>query len=156
MTMALQGTHPKYFPGKFGHPSFGYNDDLVDMCETEPLKTLVMRSCHIRYPEMVKLCNKEYRKANNYSVYLIPLVSGSPFSGRGTEKGYVANVYFDPLLEKYALRALRTVGVDMSEYEQTLVDPNSQEVHEVQFLNSEESGFLVISEEERVMMLPEK
>uniref|UniRef100_A0A7S0F8B2 Uncharacterized protein n=1 Tax=Pyrodinium bahamense TaxID=73915 RepID=A0A7S0F8B2_9DINO len=112
---------PEFYP-----EDYMLNEDLLQ-CDDEldaiPKKILFKRGLHVRAPEYTKLSDQRYMEQFSYSLNVITL--RGRYSGEGSQQGYIVWVYYEPDSEETLLKALRTIGVDLSEKEAQTVDPDS-------------------------------
>eukprot|EP00413_Alexandrium_margalefii_P027206 CAMPEP_0204579140 /NCGR_PEP_ID=MMETSP0661-20131031/43322_1 /ASSEMBLY_ACC=CAM_ASM_000606 /TAXON_ID=109239 /ORGANISM="Alexandrium margalefi, Strain AMGDE01CS-322" /LENGTH=144 /DNA_ID=CAMNT_0051588123 /DNA_START=78 /DNA_END=512 /DNA_ORIENTATION=+ len=135
---------PEFYPED---PSL--NEDLLncdDGLDALPKKVLCKRGVHLRTPEMTKLSDPGYMEEFNYSLNVCTLRADSKFSGEGAERGFLVWVYYEPDNEEVLLKALRTVGVDLSEREAEEVDPDSKLAFEQTMMYSSKVMLHVVGE----------
>mmetsp|Transcript_27551 Transcript_27551/g.62700 ORF Transcript_27551/g.62700 Transcript_27551/m.62700 type:complete len:146 (-) Transcript_27551:101-538(-) len=126
------------------------NEDLLrhdaELEEGLPKKVLFKRGVHLRTPEMTKLGEPGYMEQFNYSLNVCTLRSDSRFSGEGPDRGFLVWVYYEPENETVLLKALRTIGVDLTEREAEEVDPDSKLAFEQTMMYSNKVHMHVIGE----------
>eukprot|EP00420_Gonyaulax_spinifera_P039374 CAMPEP_0197887476 /NCGR_PEP_ID=MMETSP1439-20131203/19447_1 /TAXON_ID=66791 /ORGANISM="Gonyaulax spinifera, Strain CCMP409" /LENGTH=145 /DNA_ID=CAMNT_0043507323 /DNA_START=92 /DNA_END=529 /DNA_ORIENTATION=- len=125
------------------------NEDLLkydDELDSYPKKVLLKRGVHVRSPEMTKLSDSGYMEEFKYSLNVCTLAADSTFSGKGNERGFLVWVYYEPDDEEVLLKALRTIGVDLSERQSEEVDPDSPLSFEQSMMYSSKVMMHVIGE----------
>mmetsp|Transcript_82549 Transcript_82549/g.219087 ORF Transcript_82549/g.219087 Transcript_82549/m.219087 type:complete len:146 (-) Transcript_82549:104-541(-) len=136
---------PEFYP-----ENSSLNEDLLrcedDLEEALPKKVLFKRGVHLRTPEMTKLSDPGYMEQFSYSLNICTLGADSRFSGEGADRGFIVWVYYEPDNEAVLLKALRTIGVDLSEREAEEVEPDSKLAFEQTMMYSSKVLMHVVGE----------
>mmetsp|Transcript_18623 Transcript_18623/g.56068 ORF Transcript_18623/g.56068 Transcript_18623/m.56068 type:complete len:144 (+) Transcript_18623:60-491(+) len=135
---------PEYYP-----EDLTLNEDLLrdDELDSLPKKVLCKRRVHVRTPEMTKLSDPGYMEQFSYCLSVCTLRVDSKFSGKGAERGFIVWVYYEPDNEEVLMKALRTIGVDISEREAEEVDPDSKLAFEQTMMLSSKVMMHIVGEQ---------
>mmetsp|Transcript_107100 Transcript_107100/g.302770 ORF Transcript_107100/g.302770 Transcript_107100/m.302770 type:complete len:185 (-) Transcript_107100:196-750(-) len=115
-------------------PAYPGAEELVayeDKINSYKKATLVKRHICVKDPSFKQMSDPDVLQKSEYSCMCFAIEEG-PYSGEGDEKTWYMIIYYEPSKKAKVERAFKTLGCDVSEYEQVVVDPDSameEEVH---------------------------
>jgi len=109
-------------------PAYPKEEELIaleDKINSYRKAVLAKRHVCVKDPQFVKLSAAEQLEKGEYSLVCLALMEG-PYSGPGDDKTWYLIVYYEPSKRMKAERAFKAAGIDLVEYEQVPVDPDSE------------------------------
>ncbi|CAE8584122.1 unnamed protein product, partial [Polarella glacialis] len=117
-------------------PCYPNEEELIEYEEKMNARrkaTLVKRHICVKEQQYEQLSKKEFAEKSEYSLLAFPISEGD-YSGEGDDKTYFLIVFYEPSKKSKVERAFKSVGNDLTEYEQVVVDPDAKEDAEEKFM----------------------
>lgn len=108
-------------------PSYPKEEALMELEEKHlARKKAVMVKKHVcvKEAQYEKLTKTDLMKKTLYSLLVYPITEGD-FSGEGEDKTFFLIVFYEPSNKSKVERVFKSVGADLHEYEQVVVDPDT-------------------------------
>eukprot|EP00440_Ansanella_granifera_P045103 gb/GFBE01048881.1/.p1 GENE.gb/GFBE01048881.1/~~gb/GFBE01048881.1/.p1 ORF type:complete len:193 (+),score=34.04 gb/GFBE01048881.1/:1-579(+) len=134
-------------------PCYPGEEELMEFEEkmhSRKKSTLVKRHICVKEPQFEQLAKKEFAQKSEYSLLAFPIAEGE-YSGEGDDRSYYLVVFYEPSKKSKVERAFKSTGNDLTEYEQVVVDPDSEIPNEERFMYAHgagEAGECILSEYE--------
>eukprot|EP00434_Breviolum_minutum_P014369 symbB.v1.2.012671.t1/scaffold881.1/size155427/10 len=87
--------------------------------------TLVKRHLCMKEPQLQQLRKREFAQKSEYSMVAYGIAEGE-YSGEGDDRSYFAIVFYEPSKKSKVERAFKSTGLELADYEQVVVDPDSK------------------------------
>nr|ABO47907.1 unknown [Alexandrium fundyense] len=120
-------------------PAWPTNEDVIreeEDFKQWPRRSLVKRTVIVLQASVDTLVNPDFMENNKYSLQVYPLRSDTHFSGPGDERAFLCWVYYEPKYEQLVLRAWKSMDVDLTQAERTVVDPETSILNEQAIMHS--------------------
>ncbi|CAK9048731.1 Cryptochrome DASH [Durusdinium trenchii] len=101
--------------------------------------TLVKRHLCIKEPQLQQLSKTEFAQKSEYSMLAYGIGEGE-YSGEGDDRSYFVILYYEAAKKSKVERAFKSTGVELADYEQVVVDPDSKMEQEEKFMYAHGAG----------------
>merc|ERR1719265_3107570 len=94
-----------------------------------PKRTLKMREATIRTHQFRKLEEVMEKTGFSFTAMMLSEEDNFGMSGKGEERGFICQFYYEPKTEGKTIAALAKLGINVKDYEAVNIDPDSPFEH---------------------------
>eukprot|EP00435_Cladocopium_sp_Y103_P033227 s296_g8.t1 len=123
-------------------PCYPKEEDLIayeERMNARKKATLVKRHLCMKEPQLQQLRKREFAQKSEYSMLAYAIAEGE-YSGEGDDRSYFAIVFYEPSKKSKVERAFKSTGLELGDYEQVVVDPDSKMEQEEKFMYAHGAG----------------
>eukprot|EP00930_Biecheleria_cincta_P074690 TRINITY_DN61910_c0_g1_i1.p2 TRINITY_DN61910_c0_g1~~TRINITY_DN61910_c0_g1_i1.p2 ORF type:complete len:195 (-),score=38.51 TRINITY_DN61910_c0_g1_i1:75-659(-) len=123
-------------------PCYPKEDELIEFenkMKARKKATLVKRHVCVKAPQFEALSKREFAQKSDYSILAYAVAPGE-YSGEGDDRSYFMIVYYEPAKRSKVERAFKATGMEINDYEQVVVDPDSTMAQEERFMYAHGEG----------------
>lgn len=123
-------------------PCYPKEEDLIayeERMNARKKATLVKRHLCMKEPQLHQLRKREFAQKSEYSMLAYAMGEGE-YSGEGDDRSYFAIVFYEPSKKSKVERAFKSTGLELGDYEQVVVDPDSKMEQEEKFMYAHGAG----------------
>eukprot|EP00747_Dinoflagellata_sp_TGD_P162848 gnl/TRDRNA2_/TRDRNA2_180914_c0_seq1.p1 gnl/TRDRNA2_/TRDRNA2_180914_c0~~gnl/TRDRNA2_/TRDRNA2_180914_c0_seq1.p1 ORF type:complete len:185 (-),score=53.29 gnl/TRDRNA2_/TRDRNA2_180914_c0_seq1:132-629(-) len=92
--------------------------------ELMPDKSVVKKIACIKNKEFHEVADPEFMIKNEFSCTAVQIAKG-PYSGRGDNQTWFLSLFYEPKNRSKVLRAFKSLGYDIEQYDEVPVDPST-------------------------------